>query len=619
MKEVCPLLAALQFFELRSSYADRELNIPFPATVQTLTEIWHCTPRNVKIVLRKLSDLGWISWQPGLGRGNSSMLTFLADAQDILLEEAIAQTKKGDVKGALELIDRFGESAQVKNGFLEWLSGGMGFTRTLGTGTVLDTLRFPVQRSIVTLDPASIYFAFDSHIIGHIYDTLVDFDPISETFRPSIAHFWESSPDCSEWIIHLRKGVSFHHGREVTAQDVIYTFDRLRLNPERYGQSWMFTGISDIRMLDRKTVHITLTEPNYLFLHLLSVKASSILPADLCGADEAAFMRQPVGTGAFKLVRHDESICVLEAFSSHFRGRPHIDRVEIIHLSEQDAGMLKEPDWSYASCTEQNVYNGYLRKSAGPDAEWREVETISPGCSMLVFNQRKEGPQSSLAFRRALDLIIDRKQMIADLGENRIYPARGFRIQRSEAADLGTRKETAPDAAEIYRLLEQSGYRGETILLSTRIRHVTDAQWIQQRCCDFGIRMEIKVRKAEDMAGPGFSPEDDCQLYEVVLGKDEIQDLELYLQKGFFPSALPDGMRETVEASARAVMSDSDPDSRWRRLYELEELLRQSYGVLFLLHKKSNTRFHSSIQGINLNSCGWLDFRTVWFQPHSLA
>ncbi|MDT3427333.1 MarR-like DNA-binding transcriptional regulator SgrR of sgrS sRNA [Paenibacillus forsythiae] len=613
------MLAALQFFELRSSYTDRELNTPFSVTVQTLADIWHCTPRNVKMVLRKLSDLGWISWQPGLGRGNASMLAFLADAQDILLEESIALTKKGDVKGALELIDRFGESTQVKNGFLEWLSGGMGFTRTLVTDMVLDTLRFPVQRFIVTLDPASIYYAFDAHIIGHIYDTLVDFDPVSETFRPAIAHFWESSPDCSEWIIHLRKGVSFHHGREVTAQDVIYTFDRLRLNPDRCEQSWMFTGISDIRMLDRKTVHITLTESNYLFLQLLSVKASSILPADLCGADEAAFMSHPVGTGAFKLLRYDESICILEAFSSHFRGRPHIDRVEIIHLSEQDAGMLKEPDWSRASCTEQNIYNGYLRKSAGPDAEWREVETISPGCSMLVFNQRKEGPQNSPAFRQALDLIIDRSRMIADLGENRIFPAQGFRTERGRAADQAEGVEPAPDAAEIYRLLEQSGYRGETVRLSTHSRHAADAQWIRQRCRAFGIRMEIQMRKAEDMANPAFSPEHDCQLYEIVLGNDEIQDLELYLQQGFFPSALADGMLDTVTASARAVMSDPDPQSRWRRLNELEELLRQSYSVLFLLHKKSNTRFHSSIQGINLNSCGWVDFRTVWFQPHSLA
>ncbi|NJJ41793.1 ABC transporter substrate-binding protein [Paenibacillus apii] len=613
------MLAALQFFELRSSYVDRELNTPYPTTIQALTDIWHCTPRNVKMVLRKLSDLGWISWQPGLGRGNPSMLAFLADAQDILLEEATAQTKKGDVKGALELIDRFGESAQVKDRFLEWLSGGMGFTRTLVTDTMLDTLRFPVQRFIVTLDPASIYFAFDSHIIGHIYDTLIDYDPVTETFRPSIAHFWESSPDCSEWIIHLRKGVSFHHGREVTAEDVIYTFNRLRLNPDLYEQSWLFAGIEDIRMLDRRTVHIRLKEPNYLFLHVLSLKASSILPADLCGAGEAAFMKQPVGTGSFKLARYDDSVCILEAFSSHFRGRPHIDRVEILFLSEQDSGLLKEPDWSSVSCTEQNVYNGYMRKSAGPDAEWREVETISPGCSMLVFNRRKEGPQNSLAFRRALDLIIDRRQMIADLGENRIYPALGFRTQHGTAADLYEQIDPATEEADIYRLLEQSGYQGETVRMTTHTRHTADAQWIQRRCRDFGINMEVHVRTAEDFCEPGFSPEDDCQLYEVVLGDDELNDLELYLQKGFFPSALEGGMLETVKASALAVMSDPDRNSRWRRLHELESLLGQSYSVLFLLHKKSNTRFHSSIQGINLNSCGWLDFRTVWFQPHFMG
>ncbi|MBY9078966.1 SgrR family transcriptional regulator [Paenibacillus sp. HN-1] len=607
------MLASLRILELASVYPDYGAKEPFPVTIEALTGIWHCTPRNVKMILRKLSELEWIAWQPGQGRGHSSTLTVLADPQELLAQEARALTQRGEVREALELIERYGLSLRLKNDFLEWLSDGMGINRTLGseTGAELDTLRFPVYRSIQTLDPAAIHFAFDAHVIGQIYDTLVDFDYLSGTVKPAIAHAWEHSIDMTEWVFHLRKGVLFHHGREVAAEDVVYTLNRLRLEPERHAQSWMFQTISQVEALDRKTVRFQLSAPGALFLHFLSAKAASILPFDLSGQEETALFKHPLGTGPFRLVRYDAGICILEANHAYYRGRPHIDRVEILCLSEREDGLLKEPDWSCAKCAKPNTFNGYMVLNAGMDAEWLEVESIFSGCSLLVFNQRKSGPQQSPHFRAAIDRIIDREAMIEELGDNRIHPAYSFHYQVS-VETAGTRRRKPPEKSEISTLLARSGYQGETLQFYAYAKQSPEAEWIARQCRSYGVNLEFVHCSPGQMTDPEVMAQRDCQLIEISI-RNEICELELYLQKHFFPAFLEGRLAAEARQAATSLMAEPDPGLRRLRLRELEEKLQQNADVLFLIHKKNNTRFHSSIQGISLNECGWIDFRKIWF------
>src|SRR5712692_3592276 len=80
-----------------------------------------------------------------------------------------------------------------------------------------------------TLDPAALTDIYGRAVVSQIFDGLVQFDAHLIP-RPAIAEFWEASQDGRTWTFSLRRGVKFHHGREVTARDVIYSFTRL-LNP----------------------------------------------------------------------------------------------------------------------------------------------------------------------------------------------------------------------------------------------------------------------------------------------------------------------------------------------------------------------------------------------------
>ena len=612
------MVSVLHFLELRSFFHTVDINHPFSVTIEKLTGIWHCTPRYAKQIVRKLSEHGWIEWQAGRGRGNTSMLTFLATSEDILLAEVKLRMEQGDVKEAMELMNRYGSSTS-KDQFMDWLSQGMGFSTQDRANQIHDTLRFPVYRKIVTLDPGSVYYHFDAHVAGQLFNTLVTYDQETKSIHPCIAHSWETSPDRSEWTFHLRKNVLFHHGRELTAQDVIFSLDRLRLHPERFEASWMLQDIEQIETINSKTVRIRLKEPNHLFLRILTTVPTSIVPEEVVRNDELSFAQKPVGTGPFQLARLKQDLCILEAFPAHFLGRPQLDRVEVLIFPELESGRIKEPDWTSVIVSQGVTTRAEALREAvvSGSSEWCNLETLFSCCNLLIFNQWKRGPQNHPKFRQALDHLIDREQMIADLGGDRIYPAFGFR-PFNPATDQHTGRTARLDRAEIMKLLVESGYQGETLHLVTTNYHESDALWIKDRCLCFGIKLEVEVRDQAEFASRDLLPEHDCQLFGNVFSMDEVSELEMYMQKNYFLPALDENLTQEISKLTASIFREADEGKRRKQLSHIEARILESHAVLYLVQKKSQTSFHKSVRGVAINSSGWLDFHKIWFHPQSM-
>lgn len=147
-----------------------------------------------------------------------------------------------------------------------------------------------------------------------------------------LAESWNVSDDGLTWTFNLHQGVLWHDGEELTAEDVVYTFQTIQsseadIAPFRPrflqdGEPILFEAADDY------TVVATLTAPNASFFTDISVP---IVPKHVLeGQDlrEGPFNRQPIGTGPFKVVEWNtaESI-VLEANQDYFRGAPCIDRL----------------------------------------------------------------------------------------------------------------------------------------------------------------------------------------------------------------------------------------------------------------------------------------------------
>jgi len=139
-----------------------------------------------------------------------------------------------------------------------------------------------LQQEPLTLDPAFLTDIYATPVALQIFDGLVQFDA-NLNVVPSIAESWKASRDGLVWTFHLRQGVKFHHGREVHADDFVYTFTRI-LDPRTASpRAWLFERVQGaaqfrageaervegLQALDAYTLQITLSQLYAPFIMLL--------------------------------------------------------------------------------------------------------------------------------------------------------------------------------------------------------------------------------------------------------------------------------------------------------------------------------------------------------------
>jgi hypothetical protein len=146
---------------------------------------------------------------------------------------------------------------------IKTLLGAGTLAMSLAFGTVqAEALRWGAQNDILTLDPHSQNHATTNAILMHTYEGLTRYNKKYEV-EPSLATSWQQlSP--TQWRFNLRKGVTFHDGSPFTADDVVFSFDRIR-QPQGTMQIYV-TGIREVRKVDDHTVDLILDAPQPILL-----------------------------------------------------------------------------------------------------------------------------------------------------------------------------------------------------------------------------------------------------------------------------------------------------------------------------------------------------------------
>jgi peptide/nickel transport system substrate-binding protein len=168
-----------------------------------------------------------------------------------------------------------------------------------------------------SLDPPT-SMLFTSEIYQqHLFDTLVGIE--GDDFKPVglLAEKWETV-NPTTWRFHLRKGVKFHNGKALDAEDVKYSIEQYTDQKNR--RSVYARGIVRAEVKDANTVDIVTTEP--VAAMLFNVTRLQILPRDAREkAGAQGFAQQPIGTGPYKFVewKRDQQL-VLEANPAYWRG-----------------------------------------------------------------------------------------------------------------------------------------------------------------------------------------------------------------------------------------------------------------------------------------------------------
>jgi peptide/nickel transport system substrate-binding protein len=195
------------------------------------------------------------------------------------------------------------------------------------------------------LDPHTTSSSFAFTVLENVYDTLVQ--PGDDlTMEPALAEDWQTSDDLLTWTFTLREGVTFHDGSELTAEDVVASFERIA---EEGANAFRLDAVEAFEATDDLTVTMRLNRPAPNLLEQIGpFKGMAIAPA---AAIEAGTLGdEPVGTGPFQFVSFSpgDSV-VLEANEDFWGEGPFLDGVEFRVIPDESVKITNletgEVDW----------------------------------------------------------------------------------------------------------------------------------------------------------------------------------------------------------------------------------------------------------------------------------
>ncbi|GAB4207087.1 MAG: ABC transporter substrate-binding protein [Sandaracinaceae bacterium] len=208
-----------------------------------------------------------------------------------------------------------------------------------------------------SFDPALAYDEISGMGVKLLFETLLDYDH-DLALVPRIAERMpERSQDGRTFTFHLRRGVRFHNGRLLEAEDVRWSMERM-LHPETSSPGAVFYGalegladfqagrtphVRGIEVLDAHTIRFRLREPDQTFLNTLALPFSAPVPREEIEARGARFAREPVGTGAFRFESWEPALRATFVRNDDFfvDGQPYLDRIVLDLDLDRGAAFLR--------------------------------------------------------------------------------------------------------------------------------------------------------------------------------------------------------------------------------------------------------------------------------------
>jgi len=433
----------------------------------------------------------------------------------------------------------------------------------------------------------------------------------------------------------LKKGVRFHHGTELTADDVVYSLTRILAPATRSGAADLFlhvrgarefregraATVAGLKALDRFTVRIDLVEATVPLVSLLAIGHAKIVPKDVVSRDGDAFGLHPVGTGPFKFVRWERNREIaLVANDTYFGGPPRLSQI-VFRIFPGDRW-----DASFGEFQRGHLEDtippsrGYLEVIQDP--RWTYVKRPMMSIRFYGFNTRMK-PLDDRRVRLALMHAIDRHALIQNVHLGRYTVARGILPPGS----LGFNpKLNAPDfdPARARELLAQAGYPGGRGLPPVRITSsvnvdpvVREHDYIRRALAAVGVKVDFEY--IGDW--PTFSKalaDHRLQAFMYAWYAD-VPDPDNFLSK-LFHSRSPRNLfsydNAGVDALLTVARTETDVQRRVGAYRKAEEQILDDAPLIPILHHTYERLFQRNVRGIEVNGLGdpYLDLRKIWLE-----
>jgi peptide/nickel transport system substrate-binding protein len=470
------------------------------------------------------------------------------------------------------------------------------------------TLKMAWASSPRTLDPALGIQGDEYMLTQNIYDNLTRVDAKLQP-QPMLATRWSSDPEARVWTFTLRPGVKFHHGRELKASDVVYTFERV-LDPKTASPGRTAMGpIEKVEAVDDHTVRFRMSSPYADLPVNLGVTFGRILPADR--ADKIT--SEPSGTGPFRLAEFKPGERTrLVRFADYWdKPRPYLDELWQVNVPQQPSQVASLSGGDIHMMFEVPVpFIATLEKT--PSVAVVSMKSTSFQPIVMSIAQK---PFSDNKVRLALKLLLDREGIIKSIWQGRGTVANDHPVPDISPFWASLPQRTA-DLAKAKALLAEAGYpqgfSSEIWTSNERVGMQELAVAAQQMVAAAGIKLEVKTVPWSVFNSTVYKKK---TLYvNNWFGRSTIDET-------LFPYFRTGGSWNEGEYSNPKLdkllddgRSATDPAKRKEAYAEAQKVISDEGHYAVVYHTQYVSAMRTAVKGYALHPLKWCDFRNAYLE-----
>lgn len=348
-------------------------------------------------------------------------------------------------------------------------------------------LRIAVDGNIQAVDPMrGTRFRQFFNFTRFYTEGLVDLDK-QANLVPGLAQSWEITPDGRTYTFRLRKGVKFHNGAELTAEDVRASFEYAIEPKNRVQYRTNLDLVEAMEVLDAYTIKIRLKQASTPFL-------SNIYGGLIPVVSQRAFATldtSPIGTGPFVVQEWKPGLHLkLSRFKDYWKkGKPHVDEVVFRFIPEETVRYtaLRAGDVDIAD----ELPAQSMAELKGSPPKGFQVVGIPGGSFMVFMLNTRRPPLNDVRVRQAIAFAIDKQEI---LDATRWGAGEATNQLGSKGSpwyfDVEDRKR---DLAAARRLLAEAGFpQGVKVPIIVAPKYLSNAQILQSQLKAIGVQLEFQ-------------------------------------------------------------------------------------------------------------------------------
>ncbi len=470
------------------------------------------------------------------------------------------------------------------------------------------------------LDPQMTSNYGDWQYVNQMYDTIVTTDFDGETIKDALAESWEVSDDGKTYTFHLKDGVKFHSGKELTSEDVKWTWERWRTESGTV-YSYYLDFVDTIETPDEKTVVVNMTQPDNNFLVNMTVPVASIMNKEAveeAKAEGKVYGTEVVdGTGPFKfkeyvandyieMTRNDDYTWGSSAFEN--QGPAKVSGIKVRFLPEPGTRQMEfeagNVDILGNGCVFANELENLLKKG-----DYTLEEYTPPYPVFLLFQTERV----EKAVRIACNLAIDRDEIISTVMGGRADPMysglpESYKWNWKEGKDY-----YAHDLDEAGKVLDEAGYAlgddgyryKDGKKLSIEISYCSSdedaktAEIFQAQMKKIGIDVVVNTSTADFWERVGAEGGND---FDVLIMGTYINSAEDMLQEYMYSKNIPAPNRSRwsspeADKLLTEARSTTDEDRRMECYEQLQEIAAEEALWVPLYNKHGWSVLNENVKG----------------------